>query len=230
MTARTCGALINSNSRAVMDVAAPCCSAAPEPRSSELLPLLLQPGPATQQGEEELEKVVGRDRCVFLSTSSRVRLSLQSHIFHPGFAPCWSQKCLSPQVLALVLLVPLAVFPGSRQSGRARLCPWFLCQGCASQSPAPHPAEGQPGGTHQYPHPRLAPACPRCGIDKTTRGLCCNPKSEQERSSLSPTFQDPHWELTHSSNPFLVLSQIICQDPTGVTALPALHAEPTDHV
>lgn len=51
MTARTCGALINSNSRAVMDVAAPCCSAAPAPRSGELPPLLLQPGPGTEQGE-----------------------------------------------------------------------------------------------------------------------------------------------------------------------------------
>lgn len=56
MTARTCGALINSNSRAVIDVSAPCCSAIRAADSTTLLLLLLQPRlgkGSTQRGAQE---------------------------------------------------------------------------------------------------------------------------------------------------------------------------------
>lgn len=64
MTARTCGALINSNSRAVIDVSAPCCSAIRAADSTSLLPLLLQPGLGkgnTERGGEE-ENAERRER------------------------------------------------------------------------------------------------------------------------------------------------------------------------
>jgi len=59
VTARTCGALINSNSRAVIDVSAPCCSAIRAAGSTLRLLLLLQSqlrkgrrgGKSTEEGE-----------------------------------------------------------------------------------------------------------------------------------------------------------------------------------
>lgn len=182
-----------------MDVAAPRCSAAPAPRSSELLPLPLQPGPGRERGEGGMRQG-GEKR----ERRNRKRLWGEAGVccnpYNPGSAQVFqpesrflprirsvleSEVFQSPQDPALVLLVPLVLFPGSRQSGRAGLCPWPLCQG----SRCPHPAEGQPSGpvTHSsVPSPRLALVWDLQSHQQFAVGI---PNPRQERLSFCPTLR-----------------------------------------
>lgn len=115
-----------------------------------------------------------------------------AQVFHPQSCfPPRIRSVLEPEVFqspqdpALVLLVPLVLFPGSRQSGRAGLCPWPLCQG----SRCPHPAEDQPSGpvTHSsVPSPRLALVWDLQNHQQFAVGI---PNPRQERLSLCPTLR-----------------------------------------
>lgn len=151
MTARTCGALINSNSRAVIDVSAPCCSAIRAADSTSLLPLLLQPGLGKKNREgrrggkrrkegksrrgERLQGEMGgwMDGCYNLGISICKAWSAPKTGFNSGFqhrfrfstqeSLCRSQKCfIAPRTcMALFLLALLEVLPGCSQIVRARL-------------------------------------------------------------------------------------------------------------